>query len=359
MSRQQESVYAPPEVIVIDDDDDADDSDEGIDEGYGLSDFDLQRSEQALIRSSSLDNSVNIRTTNVRMVARRSVPFTEQEQSQASSSDSQQRLPMITVPLNPSVQPQPPPTFSLPNTLHHSVRTTSSSSRNVVQNSVNRESQRNIDPRSMDTIQSPVVASSSLSLDRQRPTRTSSHNSSSNSTTPQSRVTSGQVAGKTLPSKDPRKSNQTTKKRKRTKWLKEIRKYQKSTELLIPRLPFQRLVREIGLKVASERGFGLLWKPDAFAYLHHASEDALVDLLRDANLCAIHAKRQTLKAKDMHLVLKLRPLVNSANRIDEACAKEVANEQLNQSFQDDPNDGDYQEEDMENSEDESVLDDEE
>jgi len=69
--------------------------------------------------------------------------------------------------------------------------------------------------------------------------------------------------------------------------LREIRKYQKSSELLIRKLPFQRLVREI----ASDFKTDLRFQSSAIAALQEASEAYLVGLFEDTNLCAVHAKR--------------------------------------------------------------------
>ena len=79
--------------------------------------------------------------------------------------------------------------------------------------------------------------------------------------------------------------------------LREIRKYQKSTELLIRKLPFQRLVREI------LQGFGVGFRvtPAMMMALQEAAEAYLVQLLEDSNLCAIYAKCITIQPKDMQL----------------------------------------------------------
>lgn len=84
--------------------------------------------------------------------------------------------------------------------------------------------------------------------------------------------------------------------------LREIRKFQKSTELLIRKLPFQRLVREI----ANDFYDGLRFQAAAIMALQEASEAYLVSLFEDVNLCAIHAKRVTIKAADMRLALRIR-----------------------------------------------------
>ena len=84
--------------------------------------------------------------------------------------------------------------------------------------------------------------------------------------------------------------------------LREIRKYQKSTELLIRKLPFQRLVREI----AQAYNTNLRFQSTAIMALQEASEAYLVSLFEDTNLCAIHAKRVTIMPKDMQLARRIR-----------------------------------------------------
>ncbi|KAH7386680.1 histone-fold-containing protein [Phaeosphaeria sp. MPI-PUGE-AT-0046c] len=87
--------------------------------------------------------------------------------------------------------------------------------------------------------------------------------------------------------------------------LREIRRYQKSTELLLLRTPFQRLVREIAQLVTPEDGPNR-WQSQALAALQEATEAFLVNLFHDANLCAIHAKRVTIQQKDIQLARRLR-----------------------------------------------------
>lgn len=84
--------------------------------------------------------------------------------------------------------------------------------------------------------------------------------------------------------------------------LREIRKYQKSTELLIRKQPFQRLVREI----AQDTKIDLKFQSQAVLALQEAAEAYLVGLFEDTNLCAIHAKRVTIMPKDMQLARRLR-----------------------------------------------------
>ena len=83
--------------------------------------------------------------------------------------------------------------------------------------------------------------------------------------------------------------------------LREIRRYQKSTELLIRKLPFQCLVREIAQDFKTELRFQLA----AIMALQEASEAYLVGLFKDSNLCAIHAKRVTIMPKDIQLARRI------------------------------------------------------
>lgn len=84
--------------------------------------------------------------------------------------------------------------------------------------------------------------------------------------------------------------------------LREIRKYQKSTELLIRKLPFQRLVREIAHDFQKE----LRFQSSAVLALQEAAEAYLVGLFEDTNLCAIHARRVTIMSRDIQLARRIR-----------------------------------------------------
>ncbi|EER17446.1 Histone H3, putative [Perkinsus marinus ATCC 50983] len=88
-----------------------------------------------------------------------------------------------------------------------------------------------------------------------------------------------------------------------TKALKEIRQFQRTTELLVPKAPFARVVREIQLLFAGEEW---RWSREALIALQTAAEAYLVGLFEDAMLVAIHAKRVTLMAKDIRLVRRIR-----------------------------------------------------
>ncbi|XP_072045937.1 histone H3, embryonic-like [Amphiura filiformis] len=88
-----------------------------------------------------------------------------------------------------------------------------------------------------------------------------------------------------------------------TRALMEIRQYQKSTTLLIRKLPFSRVAREIADLVSAEPK---MWKATAIMCLQEASEAFLVSLFEDTNLCAIHAKRVTIMPRDMQLARRIR-----------------------------------------------------
>lgn len=90
--------------------------------------------------------------------------------------------------------------------------------------------------------------------------------------------------------------------------LKEIRRYQKSTELLIRKLPFQRFVREIANDWATGSRFptGVRFQSSAVVALQEAAEDYLTHLFEDSNLEAIHAKRVTIQVKDIQLARRIR-----------------------------------------------------
>ena len=79
--------------------------------------------------------------------------------------------------------------------------------------------------------------------------------------------------------------------------LREIRQYQKSTELLIRKLPFQRLVKEVAQQIRP----GLRFQSTAILALQEATESFLVNMFEDVNVCAIHGGRVTIQPKDIQL----------------------------------------------------------
>jgi histone H3 len=140
---------------------------------------------------------------------------------------------------------------------------------------------------------------------------------SPNNSSPFSMARTKQTARKSTGGKAPRKTHATKAARKNapaggikkphrfrpgTVALREIRRYQKSTELLIRKLPFQRLVREIAQDFKTD----LRFQGSAIAALQEAAEAYLVGLFEDTNLCAIHAKRVTIMPKDIQLARRIR-----------------------------------------------------
>ncbi|KAG8319535.1 hypothetical protein J6590_089751 [Homalodisca vitripennis] len=143
--------------------------------------------------------------------------------------------------------------------------------------------------------ESPVVARQAYAMARTKQTARKS--------------TGGKAPRKQLATKAARKSAPATggvkkphRYRPGTVALREIRRYQKSTELLIRKLPFQRLVREIAQDFKTD----LRFQSSAVMALKEASEAYLVGLFEDTNLCAIHAKRVTIMPKDIQLARRIR-----------------------------------------------------
>ena len=123
------------------------------------------------------------------------------------------------------------------------------------------------------------------------------------------RSTGGKVPRKQLATKAARKSAPTVggvkkphRYRPGTVALREIRRYQSTSDLLIRKLPFQWLVREIAQSMKND----LRFQSTAILALQEASEAYLVSLFEDTNLCTIHAKRVTITTKDMQLARRIR-----------------------------------------------------
>ena len=133
-----------------------------------------------------------------------------------------------------------------------------------------------------------------------RTKQTARKNASTAGKAPRKQLASKQAARKSAPSmggiKKPHRY------RPGTVALREIRKYQKSTELLIRKLPFQRVVREIAQDYKSD----LRFQSSAIIALQEACEAYIISLFEDTNLCAIHAKRVTIMPKDMQLARRIR-----------------------------------------------------
>ena len=121
--------------------------------------------------------------------------------------------------------------------------------------------------------------------------------------------TAGKAPRKQLATKAARKSAPVTggvkkphRYRPGTVALREIRRYQKSTDLLLRKEPFRRLVREIAQDFKGD----LRFQGTAMLALQEAAEAYHVGLFEDSNLCAIHAKRVTLQPKDIQLSRRIR-----------------------------------------------------
>ena len=84
--------------------------------------------------------------------------------------------------------------------------------------------------------------------------------------------------------------------------LREIKKYQRSTDMLLPHAPFQRLVRHICSGIDGD----LRFQSQALLALQESSEAYLTSLFEDANLCSLHANRVTVMKKDMDLARRIR-----------------------------------------------------
>ncbi|XP_016051836.1 PREDICTED: histone H3.3C-like [Miniopterus natalensis] len=118
------------------------------------------------------------------------------------------------------------------------------------------------------------------------------------------KLTSGKEPRKLLATKATHKSSPFTggvkkphRYRPGTVALHEIRRYQKSTELLILKLPFQCPLQEISQDFKTDQRF----QSAAIGALQEASEAYVVGLFEDTNLCVTHAKRLTIMLKDIQL----------------------------------------------------------
>lgn len=84
--------------------------------------------------------------------------------------------------------------------------------------------------------------------------------------------------------------------------LREIKRYQKATQLLLAKAPFQRFVRAICEGIDGQIRF----QSQALLALQEAAEAYLTGLFEDSNLCAIHANRVTVMKKDLDLARRIR-----------------------------------------------------
>jgi histone H3 len=101
--------------------------------------------------------------------------------------------------------------------------------------------------------------------------------------------------------------------------LREIRKFQKSTELLLRKKPFERLVREC----AGEWKDDLRFTKTAIAAFQEGTEAYMIQMFEDLNHCAIHARRVTIMPKDFHLRIRIKA------PYDKTCALYMSEKQRN------------------------------
>lgn len=102
----------------------------------------------------------------------------------------------------------------------------------------------------------------------------------------------------------------TTHRRKRSRpdrWVSQVNHYQKTTDLLIQRVPFDRLVRE----VAQDYKTDVRFTSDAMEAIQSSAEDHLVKVMKAAQLLAIHADRETIMPKDFELVFQIQAIFQS------------------------------------------------
>ncbi|KAH9516662.1 uncharacterized protein LOC124498411 [Dermatophagoides farinae] len=109
-----------------------------------------------------------------------------------------------------------------------------------------------------------------------------------------------------------RHSDSLRKRRDKNRALKEIKFYQKTTCLLIQKLPFMRLVKDILEDLRPQIGYR--WKETALLALQEMAENYLISLFEDSNIVASNSKRITIKVEDMQLVRRIRGLSDICNR---------------------------------------------
>lgn len=117
------------------------------------------------------------------------------------------------------------------------------------------------------------------------------------------------VGGKKVKRRNSNESDEGRKKhrfRPGTRALQEIRRYQRSTDLLLRKLPFARLVRQITQDHFTRPGDTFRFQQSALGALQEAAEAYLVGLFEDANLCALHSKRVTLMVRDIQLARRIK-----------------------------------------------------
>ena len=117
-----------------------------------------------------------------------------------------------------------------------------------------------------------------------------------------SKASKASLKKKTAPAEGGVKTDKKRRYRPGTVALREIKRFQKSTQMVLLRAPFQRLVRSICQGIDPVYRF----QSQALLALQEASEMYLVGLFEDSNLCAVHANRVTIMKKDIDLARRIR-----------------------------------------------------
>lgn len=118
----------------------------------------------------------------------------------------------------------------------------------------------------------------------------------------QQKVKGSKAIKKTAPADGGVKGERKRRNKPGTVTLREIKRYQKTIDMLLPRAPFQRLVRNI----TEQMDHNLRFQSQALHALQEATEAYIVGLFEDTQLCAIHANRVTVQKKDMDLARRIR-----------------------------------------------------
>merc|ERR1712065_72153 len=114
---------------------------------------------------------------------------------------------------------------------------------------------------------------------------------------------SGMVGAKVAKKQQPGATKRAFRYRPGTVALREVKKLQKSTDLLVARAPFARLIREVASGFNNQK---LNFQASAVSAIQEAAESYIISVLSDANLCALHANRVTAMPKDLALARRLR-----------------------------------------------------
>ena len=118
----------------------------------------------------------------------------------------------------------------------------------------------------------------------------------------------------TFGGKTPRSHRKKAARKSNSSALREIRKYQRSTDLLLLKRPFRDLLKEdeIGGKFTPDgegAAVDVRYQATAVLTLQEALETFLVGFFEDANLVAINSRRVTVSDRDLNTVKEIRNLL--------------------------------------------------